>query len=111
MGAVGETRQRRWERGRKEGGGREEREGKNVEKRGRGERDGKLTKAKISAYWLSLELTLGLPLGLPSASWSDWKDPALLWLRCGCSCGGFKAGRFSPLWEEVDTCDIASLLM
>ena len=82
---------------------REEREGRNVEKRGRGERDGKLhvTKAKISAYWLSVQLTLGLPLGLPSASWSDWKDPALLWLHCGCSCGGFKAGRFSPLWEEV----------
>ena len=49
------------------------------------------------ASLLSVELTLGLP----SASWSDWKDPALLWLCCSSSCGGFKVGRFSPLWEEV----------
>ena len=64
----------------RKGRGREGGKGRKLEKRGRGERDGKLhvTKAKISAYWLSVQLTLGLTLGLPSASWSDWKDPALL---------------------------------
>ena len=41
----------------RKGGGREEGKGRKSEKRGRGERDGKLhvTKAKISAYWLSGE--------------------------------------------------------
>ena len=57
-------------RGRK---GRKEGEKSREEKEGR-----KLTKDKISASLLSVQLTLGLPLGLPSASWRDWKDPALL---------------------------------